>query len=175
MKKKEKGERRMNDFEKLYKEYYPRVYSFLYKIYRNHDLCEEMTQETFFQAYLSFHKFRGNSSIFTYLAAIAKNVYFKYLRKSKVETVDIDLLVTSDDDSAAQPYEMLEKKLAAEKVNRFIKELPKNYKDVVFLRIYADLPFSEIAANLGISENSAKVIFYRAKKILKEAIKNDTM
>ncbi len=165
----------MNDFEKLYKEYYPRVYSFLYKICRNHDLCEEMTQETFFQAYLSFHKFRGNSSIFTYLAAIAKNVYFKYLRKSKVETVDIDLLVTSDDDSAAQPYEMLEKKLAAEKVTRFIKELPKNYKDVVFLRIYADLPFSEIAANLGISENSAKVIFYRAKKILKEAIKNDTM
>ena len=72
-------------------------------------------------------------------------------------------------------YEVLEKKLAAEKVNRFIKELPKNYKDVVFLRIYADLPFSEIAANLGISENSAKVIFYRAKKILKEAIKNDTM
>lgn len=175
MKKNGKGERRMNDFEKLYKEYYPRVYSFLYKICRNHDLCEEMTQETFFQAYLSFHKFRGNSSIFTYLAAIAKNVYFKYLRKSKVETVDIDLLVTSDDDSAAQPYEMLEKKLAAEKVNRFIKELPKNYKDVVFLRIYADLPFSEIAANLGISENSAKVIFYRAKKILKEAIKNDTM
>ena len=120
----------MNDFEKLYKEYYPRVYSFLYKICRNHDLCEEMTQETFFQAYLSFHKFRGNSSIFTYLAAIAKNVYFKYLRKSKVETVDIDLLVTSDDDSSAQPYEVLEKKLAAEKVNRFIKELPKNYKDI---------------------------------------------
>ena len=83
--------------------------------------------------------------------------------------------MTNDDDSSAQPYEMLEKKLAAEKVNRFIKELPKNYKDVVFLRIYADLPFSEIAANLGISENSAKVIFYRAKKILKEAIKNDTM
>ena len=153
----------------------PRVYSFLFKICGNHNLSKELTRETFFKEYFSFNKFRGNSSIFTYLAAIAKNVYFKYLRKSKVETVDIDLLVTSDDDSSAQPYEVLEKKLAAEKVNRFIKELPKNYKDVVFLRIYADLPFSEIAANLGISENSAKVIFYRAKKILKEAIKNDTM
>ena len=165
----------MNEFEKLYKEYYPRIYSFLYKVCHNHDLCEEMTQETFFQAYLSFHRFKGNSSIFTYLAAIAKNEYFKYLRKSKIETVDIDLLVTSDDDSSAQPYAILEKKLAAEKVNKFIKALPKNYKDVVFLRIYADLPFSEIASTLGISENSAKVIFYRAKNVLKEAIKNDTM
>ena len=41
------------------------------------------------------------------------------------------------------------------------------------LRLYADLPFAEVAAALKISENSAKVIYHRAKKMLFEELKDE--
>ena len=35
------------EFEALYREYFPRIYAFLYKLTENRDLAEELTQETF--------------------------------------------------------------------------------------------------------------------------------
>ncbi|NLN49749.1 MAG: sigma-70 family RNA polymerase sigma factor [Clostridiales bacterium] len=53
-----------------------------------------------------------------------------------------------------------------------INEIPEKYKNVVILRIYADMPFSQIAETLGISEGSAKVIFFRAKKMLMKELED---
>lgn len=62
---------------------------------------------------------------------------------------------------------------AIESVRNMISKIPEKYRDVIMLRLYADLPFSQVAAALKISENSAKVIFFRAKKMLLEELKND--
>ena len=51
--------------------------------------------------------------------------------------------------------------------------LLKKYRDVVLLRIYAELPFSQIAQILKINESSAKVIYFRAKKMLMEVLKDE--
>ena len=53
------------------------------------------------------------------------------------------------------------------------RSIPKKYRDVVMLRLYAELPFSQVAAALKIGENSAKVIFHRAKKMLTEELKHE--
>jgi RNA polymerase sigma-70 factor (ECF subfamily) len=58
-------------------------------------------------------------------------------------------------------------------VRKIIKKIPQKYQDVVILRIYAALPFAEIAAIMHISENSAKVIYFRAKKLLMEELKHE--
>ena len=70
----------MNEFESIYNEYFKRIYAFLSKMCPDPFLCEEMTQETFYQAFISFHRYDGSCEIFTWLAAVAKNTYFKYLR-----------------------------------------------------------------------------------------------
>ena len=74
----------MQSFEDIYKIYFRRIYAFLYKLTSDSDISEEMAQETFYQAFLSFHRYDGSCEIFTWLAAIAKNVFFKYLRKKKL-------------------------------------------------------------------------------------------
>lgn len=58
------------------------------KLSRNESVSEELTQETFFQAYLSIHRFKGESDVFTWLASIAKHVYFKYMKKQKMSVED---------------------------------------------------------------------------------------
>ena len=72
-----------------------------------------------------------------------------------------------------QPEVAFQKKISSETLKEAIKVLPKKYKDIVILRIYAELSFAEIGKKLGITENSAKVIFFRAKNMLKEELIND--
>ena len=166
----------MEDFEIIYQEYYQRIYAFLFKMCQDRDLSEELTQESFYQALKSFHRFDGSCSLFTWLAAIAKNTYFKHLRKSSHRNTEIlpanedCVYATGEDDD---PAEVLQKRTELEAMRHIIDCLPDKYKDVVILRIYGDLPFSEIARVLKISENSAKVLFYRAKNQIREELSHD--
>ncbi len=166
----------MEEFEAIYQEYYQRIYGFLFKMCQDRDLSEELTQESFYQALKSFHRYDGSCSLFTWLAAIAKNTYFKHLRKashrqseSTLSTDEFTYAAGEEDD----PAEVLQKRAELEALRRIVDRLPDKYKDVVILRIYGDLPFSEIARSLKISENSAKVLFYRAKNQIREELSHD--
>lgn len=159
----------MEDFEKLYKEYYPRVYAFLYKLCKDKELCEEMTQDTFYELYKSLYKYDGSCKLFTFIASIAKNVYYKYVRKNRVECIDLES-VRELQDINDTPEEACIRSFKSKKIRSVIEKLPQNYKDVVVLRVYADLTFPDVANALGISVSSAKVIFHRAKKILSKEL-----
>ncbi len=159
----------MEDFEGLYKEYYPRVYAFLFKLCKDKELSEEMTQDTFYELHKSLHKYDGSCKLFTFIASIAKNVYYKYVRKNRVECIDIESVKELQDINDT-PEEACLRSMRSKKIRAVIDKIPKNYRDVVVLRIYADLPFSDVAQALGISVSSAKVIFHRAKKILSKEL-----
>ena len=58
----------MKTFESLYRDYYQKVYAFLNRMCADGDLAEDLTQETFLQAYKSLYKFRGECEVFTGLA-----------------------------------------------------------------------------------------------------------
>ena len=72
----------MTDFEKLFIDNRDFIFKYLMKLTRDSSLAEELTQETFYQAFVSFHRFEGRCEIFTWLASIAKHTYYKYLRKT---------------------------------------------------------------------------------------------
>ena len=165
----------MKVFESLYREYYQKVYAFLYRLSADRDLAEDLTQETFLQAYKSFHKFRGDCEVFTWLAAIGKHTYFKYLKKKSLhlDAANLGLVAQSYMKGDVSPEEHVQKKDVEEAVQKVVENIPKKYRDVVLLRIYAELPFSQIARILKISESSAKVIYFRAKKMLMEVLKNE--
>jgi RNA polymerase sigma-70 factor (ECF subfamily) len=162
------------EFEQLYRENYAGIYRFLLKLCGDHYLAEELTQETFYQAILSLHRFRGGCEMFTWLASLAKHTYFKYLRKQKKREADIDLdamLQYCRDLMSDSPEDIFLRKITVRNVREKMRELPAKYRDVMILRVYAELPFSQIGATLGITENSAKIIYFRAKKKLMEEIR----
>lgn len=158
-------------FEQIYRTYYRRIYAFLYKLCHDTRLAEDLTQETFYQAYLSFHRYNGDCEMFTWLASIAKNMFLKHLRKHKHESILIDLFVTEPEAPLTdEPGYRLQRQLEIAEVRAAISAMPKKYSEVLILRIYGELSYDEIASRLGITANSAKVIFHRAKKIIKEIL-----
>ena len=60
-----------------------------------------------------------------------------------------------------------------ERVRQILKQLPQKNTDVVILRLYADMTFRQIADALKITESSAKVLYFRAKNILKEKLSDE--
>lgn len=167
----------MKDFEEIYVQYQSKIYSFLYKLCGDVQLSEELTQETFYQAFVSFDKYKGNSSMFTWLAAIAKYTYFGYLKKER-QTRDairledvVDFYMASEYRNSAE--DKLLRREVTEKVREVLKELPQRNLEVVALRIYAEMSFKQVAESMGISESSAKVLYFRTKNMLKERLQDE--
>ena len=57
----------MADFEQTYREYEQMIHRFLLRLCGNANLAEELTQETFYQAFKHWGSFRGQSSVSTWL------------------------------------------------------------------------------------------------------------
>ncbi|MBP0973943.1 MAG: RNA polymerase sigma factor [Oscillospiraceae bacterium] len=164
------------EFEALYQEYFPRIYAFLYKLTENRDLAEELTQETFYQAFVSFYRFRGDSDVFTWLASIGKHTYYRYLRKNRhhIENLSAEQLIELYGEGSTEHLaDTVERQLLMESTRRALLALPKKYQDVTILRVYADMSYAQIGDALHISENSARVIYFRAKKMMMEAIQDE--
>ena len=64
----------MQLIEEIYEMYSKKVFLFLLSKTNSEQLAEELTQETFFQAVQCIDRFKGNSSILTWLCGIAKNM-----------------------------------------------------------------------------------------------------
>lgn len=163
------------EYEEICRMYYNRVYLFLYKLCGSKELTEDLTQETFYQTFLSLHRYKGSSDMFTYIASIAKHMYFKHLKKNKhmnsySDIGDISEFIT--DNGALNPQYIFEQTSRRIKVRELIETLPEKYRDIILYRVYAEMTYSQAAAAMNITENSAKVLFFRAKKKLSEELKN---
>lgn len=165
----------MSEFKNLYDEYRQDVFRFLFLLTGYQlQLAEELTQETFYQAMLSFHKYRGECQVKTWLCQIAKNIYFNFIRKDKkvrqvpIEEYDSHLTLTID--SIAIDYETKELIGNAIKV---IMQLDDKTRDVLIYRIFSDLTYAQIGTLLKINENSAKVIFMRGKCKLQNKLREE--
>ena len=127
------------------------------KLSRNESVSEELTQETFFQAYLSIHRFKGESDVFTWLASIAKHVYFKYMKKQKMSVEDSYVgLMTCAYLENSDPESELDRRELVRAVRRVVAGMPEKHRNVVLLRAYAGMSDAEIARSLKISENSRR-------------------
>ena len=78
----------MKEFGDVYGEHWDLVYGFLFRLCQNEHFAEELAQETFFRAMRAWDSFRGDSSVSTWLCAIAKRLYYAGLRKAPDLPID---------------------------------------------------------------------------------------
>lgn len=67
----------------------------------------------------------------------------------------------------------LEREERSRALRREVERLPRRQREVLLLRIDGELPFAEVAAALGITENSAKVSFHHAARRLAERMREE--
>ena len=137
------------DFEKIYTEYFSDVYKYVLSLCRNEATAEEITQETFFKAMRHIDNFK----------AIAKQKHIV----PEMETVTTAPALDVETDCLDRED--------AKKIHILLHNLNEPYKEVFMLRVFGELPFSQIGELFGKTDSWARLIFYRAKKQLQEAMK----
>lgn len=157
----------MTDFDRVYRENAEIVYRYVFSLTRNADLAEEVTQQTFYEALRHPENYRGGAALSTYLCGIAGNLMKKELaRRAKENHVPIEDMADLLGNGSAEDTAV--GNLNRQDLFRRIHALPERTREVVYLRLSGELPFSEIGAILGKSETWARVTFYRAKQKLME-------
>ena len=121
----------MESMDKIYMEYADLVYRFLLAKTANPDLAEELTQETFYQAIRSSHRFDGSCKVSTWLCAIAKNQLLAYLRKNPVHE-DVEEVKLSTQ-SAEETYLQTQTKV---QLLKQLHSLAEPYREVMYLRLF---------------------------------------
>lgn len=148
-------------YEEIYQSYAKLVYGFLLKKCHRHDLAEDLTQETFVIALEKLDTYDHSCKISTWLCGIANNLLRQEFRKEKEIELNEDIITENIDWDCV---DILKK----------VHELSEPYREVMYLRLAANLLFSQIGEIMDKSENWARVTFYRGKTRIKEAIEDET-
>ncbi len=154
-----------DDFDQIYQTYFDPVYRYVLSLSENPAAAEEITQETFFKALRSLDQFRGDSSLKSWLCAIAKNLWISEQRKKKEQPIDA---AESLADPTVGPEESILRQDESMRIHRLLHHLDEPYREVFTLRTLGQLSFRDIGELFGKSENWACVIYHRARAKIKE-------
>lgn len=156
------------NMDEIYRRHAKSVYAFLLAKTADSMLAEELTQETFYQAVKSIGSFKGESSVSTWLIGIANNVLRGYFRKQKKQAEEELPKTELAARGGTATEDIVLRSMDTISLMQAMHRLPEPYREVLHLRLTADLSFKEIGQIMERTENWARVTYYRGKeKLLK--------
>lgn len=156
--------------EGLMREYGNDVLRTAYAFVKDREAAKDLFQETFIKAYHNLDKFRGESSIKTWLIRIAVNVCKDYLKSAYQRKVVPMTEVEEDSLSSEDDYEEIENADRNVQIKNAVMSLPDNYREVVVCVYYREMSVAETAAVVGVPEGTVKSRLSRARDFLKNKL-----
>ncbi|MGO8931426.1 MAG: RNA polymerase sigma factor [Limisphaerales bacterium] len=117
--------------------------------------AQDLVQETLLQAVRSAPRFRGGSSVYTWLHAILLNLTRRYHRDRKRMVYD-DELARQEPCPPEEDPSRLDVEMTTGALADALARLSGPHREVLILRFYEDMKIHEIAAHLGISKGTVK-------------------
>jgi len=163
------------EFSDLYRAHLRDVYSYSYYRTGNHHDAEDLTEQTFLQAYRHFERAQRESDgrpLRPWLIRIAHNLAANYYRdRSRKPQTPIDDASTI---SATHTTEALvEDRDDLKRILECVQDLPDDRREALIMRFALDMDNKEIARALGRSEGATKVLIHRAIKQLEERLEDE--
>jgi RNA polymerase sigma-70 factor, ECF subfamily len=167
-------ERLDRDFSDLYRAHLRDVYSYAYYRIGNHHDAEDLTEQTFLQAYRHFDRAQRESDgrpLRPWLIRIAHNLAANYYRdrsrRPLTQLEDATVLT-----ALHGTEEMVEGREEVKEVLAGVSNLPDDRREALIMRFALDMDNREIARALGRSEGATKVLLHRAIRQLEQELKD---
>jgi len=162
-------------FSELYKAHLRDVYSYAYYRVGNHHDAEDLTEQTFLQAYRHFERARQESQgrpLRPWLIRIAHNLAANYYRdRSRRPQTNID-----DAGAISTPHTtegLVQDRDDLARILRGVQQLPDDRREALIMRFALDMDNREIARALGRSDGATKVLIHRAIRQLEDIVATD--
>jgi len=167
-------------YDKLLNKYRNSVYNLVYRMVRDVEEAEDLTQEAFIKAFNSLAQFNEDYAFSTWLYKIATNNCIDFFRKRKLQTLSLDKPIQYKDSEIHQeipdPELNPEKSILASERSSIIREaietLPEKYYTAIVLRHTEEKSYEEIAEILRLPIGTVKARIFRAREMLNKALKD---
>ena len=169
-------------FSELLEEFQQKVFHTCISFVPNKEDAEDIAQEVFLEVYRSIHKFKGNSSLSTWIYKISTNKCLEFIRKKNAKKRfafmqsilgnEIPLDKTNFFTEFNHPGILLENKERTETIYLAINSLPESQRIVFTLAKLDGKSYQEIVEITGKSLSSVESIMFRARKSLQQKLEN---
>jgi RNA polymerase sigma factor (sigma-70 family) len=157
---------RAGDFDGLYRDHAPSVYRYTYAALGNHADAEDVTQQTFLNAYRALAAGTKPRKSENWLLSIAHNEVRRHLRSRQRKPRQVPL-----DEEVAQPAgERGDPSLAD--VLRALQHLPPTQRSALVMREFEGRSYAEIAQVMGLSQSALESTIFRARRGLAEHLED---
>jgi len=154
-------------FEKVFQEFYQPLAAFAYKYLSDHDLAEEMVQDTFTNIWQKVDQIEVRTTIKSYLYGAVRNGCLNHLKHRKVVRRHEAHEMQKDDFDQIDFLELDE--LQAE-IDKAMNQLPQKCRQIFEMSRFEEKKYQEIADELGISVKTVETQMSRALKAMRMSL-----
>lgn len=154
----------------LYARHHLRVFRFVQHLVRDEALAEDTLSEVFLDVWRQADRFEGRSSVPTWLLAMARFKAFSALRKRREASLE-EGVAEAVEDEADDPEVRIQKSDKGAAIRLCMERLSAEHREVLDLVYYHETSVEEVAAIVGIPENTVKTRLFHARKKLAELLK----
>jgi len=157
-----------------------RIFAAAMGLLHNHADAEEITQDTFIRAHRGLARFRGDSSVATWLHRIAVNLarnrYWYFFRRRRHSTLSLDASLGEEGDSTfsellsapdPDPSQESSRNEFTRAVESCMRKLEPSHRKILTMRTLLDQSYEQIASALGINVGTVKSRIARARERLR--------
>ena len=172
-------------FVEIMERYQAKIYSIALGLLRNRADAEEIAQDTFIRAHRGLARFRGDSSLATWLHRIAVNLsrnrYWYFFRRRRHATLSLDCQLGSENEStfaeliaadAPNPAQENTRSEFSELIAACMEKLDASHREILTLRNVLNRSYDEIAVALNLNVGTVKSRIARARQNLRAQLAN---
>ncbi|MDA9892925.1 RNA polymerase sigma factor [Flavobacteriaceae bacterium] len=154
-------------FKKLVQEYKERLYWHIRKIVLDHEDANDVIQNTFIKIHLNIDKFKGDSSLFTWMYRIATNESINFInsKSSKMGLQNQEWIESKAQGLKADSY--FDGDEAALILQKLVAKLPEKQRIVFNMKYFDGMSYQTISEILGTSEGALKASYHHAVQKIK--------
>jgi|TARA_S200000501_G_scaffold139771_1_gene132161 RNA polymerase sigma-70 factor (ECF subfamily) len=166
----------INAYNELVKRYKDRLFNFVLRYFNNAEQAEDVVQDTLIKLYTHASYYKNIAKFSTWIFTIAKNNALTELRKNKRKQTDSlwteDGKVIDINSKEESLESKVQNEIAIDQLNKFLDEIPENFRMAVVLRDFQELSYEEISTILEIPIGTIKSRINRGRIQLAQKMKH---
>jgi len=171
-------------YEVLVDRYKNRLFRFIARYTNDAEDARDVAQEVFVKVYGALDSYDPRYRFSTWLFRIAGNAAIDHLRRRKMKTVSLEVPDDGGEggsktldlpDLKPDPFEDLARQRLRKALDAAIERLPDDYRELISLRHYGEMPYEEIAELKGMPLGTVKNKLFRARQALRDLLPEDVV
>jgi RNA polymerase sigma-70 factor, ECF subfamily len=169
-------------YRELIRRYERPIFALLFRMVRDRELAEDLSQETFVKALNAIESYRPEFKFSSWIFKIANNAAIDHLRRRELDTLSLDGSPHAETPEAMQatalqigarqesPLDAVEAKELGGAIEAAIGRLRPEYRSCILLRHVEGRAYEEIAEMLDLPLGTVKTYIHRARNELRQAL-----